>query len=1064
MKKLLAFLVACLMPICLLAGSGDVNGDGKVNVADIVELLNHLNGNPTKNFNASEADANNDGVIDKNDVVAIADIVYARNIMGKVSLSKDFDDSFLQSCKLIGVSSECSIQNKTFQIHTNQNGLIQNFFISDKNKTYLAYRFDQSKEDVLLTIDVESSAIALATLHPLFAPINGSDYDDLVLRIKSSPCYYPYYQEVENAIKANKDLFDDSNEALIYSLEELYNDVLSKIDLNAFLNASAISLSRGTTRAPYESPFINPRYFYADITGNTLSLQCRGLTPSYYGIVRSGKTGEVKDFAVTSRSDYGGMDIFKPYDQMNLGDKCKFVFTTEGEYQFSLSRTNTAATFDFYMRLANSILNIIGLNFGDKTVINEIASTISNALLDAGMNIGMTATGVENSKFMDWFGIAYEATIDYLKRDTNILVKRGLIGNLQTYAMILNGAWNAYGKIKGAVNVTARLAYAALAPESLNFCLCYYHGSIYDCVDDFFDVSLEKISGDGQEGKENKMLENPLKVYVQAIDENGYYHNLSHFLKVVFKVEQGGGSVLYESVIPDKDGTAETYWKLGSEGSQVVSAVVWDFFNDRAVSNSVQFNASLLEKNYCILSECPDDKHPHWICLGLPSGTLWQCCNEGGSNPEDNGGYYDYKYNHVNNTSKILATGAVERAPTREQFEELIKYTTSEWTTLNGVYGRKFTGRNGENIFLPATRSFDTHNYGKYWTSSCASFGEIGAWSFEFSRDLVKNPSYGDLGDYYSIRPVRKFKNRLVDVEIVEIPIFEVHDACWVSQPLLVKSIYDIDTKYLADYGIYIKVGRGEIKHFSHTEYVVQRSASNYHPSIGAVTQITQRLAMDFFTLGNEYPYYYQIEGFYYNVDKQKLMPSGNYCIIGAYSKDSKTGEYEYHDEKILDIGYKLNLKYCPDNNHPHLIDLGLPNGTKWRCCNEGASSPEEAGGLYKFGQVKGAPSFNQVNELITSNNYWNWTTTLNSEMKGIRGLTVVGKNGNAIFIPDEDKKYERINGYWTSSTVWGFNDKDEHIDVPQFWWIYPYSFGGIYIAADKYKINELRSVRTVAK
>ena len=24
----------------------------------------------------------------------------------------------------------------------------------------------------------------------------------------------------------------------------------------------------------------------------------------------------------------------------------------------------------------------------------------------------------------------------------------------------------------------------------------------------------------------------------------------------------------------------------------------------------------------------------------------------------------------------------------------------------------------------------------------------------------------------------------------------------------------------------------------------------------------------------------------------------------------------------------------CPDNNHPHMIDLGLPSGTKWACSN----------------------------------------------------------------------------------------------------------------------------------
>lgn len=79
MKKYLLSFVFMLLPICLIAGSGDVNGDGKVNVTDIVELLNYLNGKPTKNYNASEADANNDGVVDKNDVKAIANIISSGN-------------------------------------------------------------------------------------------------------------------------------------------------------------------------------------------------------------------------------------------------------------------------------------------------------------------------------------------------------------------------------------------------------------------------------------------------------------------------------------------------------------------------------------------------------------------------------------------------------------------------------------------------------------------------------------------------------------------------------------------------------------------------------------------------------------------------------------------------------------------------------------------------------------------------------------------------------------------------------------------------------------------------
>lgn len=43
----------------------------------------------------------------------------------------------------------------------------------------------------------------------------------------------------------------------------------------------------------------------------------------------------------------------------------------------------------------------------------------------------------------------------------------------------------------------------------------------------------------------------------------------------------------------------------------------------------------------------------------------------------------------------------------------------------------------------------------------------------------------------------------------------------------------------------------------------------------------------------------------------------------------------------------------CPDGNHPHAIDLGLPSGTKWSCCNLGAAEPFEFGYYYAWGATK---------------------------------------------------------------------------------------------------------------
>ena len=51
----------------------------------------------------------------------------------------------------------------------------------------------------------------------------------------------------------------------------------------------------------------------------------------------------------------------------------------------------------------------------------------------------------------------------------------------------------------------------------------------------------------------------------------------------------------------------------------------------------------------------------------------------------------------------------------------------------------------------------------------------------------------------------------------------------------------------------------------------------------------------------------------------------------------------------------------CPNNNHPHMIDLGLPSGTRWACCNVGADKPEAYGGYYAWGETEEKRVYNDV-------------------------------------------------------------------------------------------------------
>ena len=209
-----------------------------------------------------------------------------------------------------------------------------------------------------------------------------------------------------------------------------------------------------------------------------------------------------------------------------------------------------------------------------------------------------------------------------------------------------------------------------------------------------------------------------------------------------------------------------------------------------------------------------DDTH-EWVDLGLPSGTLWATCNIGADSPEEYGDYFawgetqpksnyswatykyckgssntltrycyqsDYGYNGFTDTLTELlpeddaATanwGENWHTPSLAQIQELFDstYTTTAYTTQNGVKGRKITSNiNGESIFLPAAgyrygdhfrhgknpRHTDLYdNYGDYWTRSFAMTEPIRAQFMRFTPSKVMwGPEYRYPG--HTIRPVRK--------------------------------------------------------------------------------------------------------------------------------------------------------------------------------------------------------------------------------------------------------------------------------------------------------------------
>lgn len=110
------------------------------------------------------------------------------------------------------------------------------------------------------------------------------------------------------------------------------------------------------------------------------------------------------------------------------------------------------------------------------------------------------------------------------------------------------------------------------------------------------------------------------------------------------------------------------------------------------------------------------------------------------------------------------------RLPSREEFEKLLdrEKVTSQWTTQNGINGRKFTDRaTGNSIFLPAEGCRDCNGmlrsagkYGLYWSSTVLDANC--AYYMVFSGDSIEM-NYASLGNGLRLRLVAEPENNPTD-------------------------------------------------------------------------------------------------------------------------------------------------------------------------------------------------------------------------------------------------------------------------------------------------------------
>ena len=120
-------------------------------------------------------------------------------------------------------------------------------------------------------------------------------------------------------------------------------------------------------------------------------------------------------------------------------------------------------------------------------------------------------------------------------------------------------------------------------------------------------------------------------------------------------------------------------------------------------------------------------------------------------------------------------------------------------------------------------------------------------------------------------------------------------------------------------------------------------------------------------------------------------------------------------------IAFIANAQSCPDNNHPHAIDLGLPSGTKWACCNVGADKPEDYGEYYAWGETETKSTYNWSTHIHCDGSS-NTCHDLGSDIAGTEYDVAHIKWGNAWQMPSYEQIEELFDLHIESTIVNGIN------------------------------------------
>lgn len=460
------------------------------------------------------------------------------------------------------------------------NGLPQLVLVKDGNDNFVMMARDYCDNDGNMEINVQSTALALVTMHPLFAPTKAPAFHEVKTMIASDEAFGTLCNEVAASVSDGRDIFDTGNSGLVSALNDVLESLCSDDDTEyEELPKTAAS----ATKAGYDMDYFP---FFTDISGTTLTVRNTNLTPPYtYNVFRRGNDNHFDIFwdggLLPSRDDYGILDILKKsLDDFHLGEPITISMPVDGDYHIKFDCTTDEAADELRKQMLADVLSMLGMTF-DSFSMTELGGFVAARMGD------MTSLVVSPiSEPMDATSYVSGWLLEGMSCQKGNLI-------LQSHAKAASKAVNLYNGLKGSANEFARALWALSAPKQVNRCLTSKHGQLSSCK----TTLLVKINeSDNQEGFAGQALLEPIMVSVKNFDPDGNLIDNPDYEKVKFEVITGGGSVSTSVTGTDESGIAKTTWTLGETytgDTQTLKATVIDAITGEAISNEVTFTAKV---------------------------------------------------------------------------------------------------------------------------------------------------------------------------------------------------------------------------------------------------------------------------------------------------------------------------------------------------------------------------------------------------------------------------------------------------------------------------------------